>query len=277
MKEKLKIIVITTGFSNFISNLYDAGIVDIKGVLDCGNNDELNRYTSNRKISHKTRFQQTQESQEWIKEKKTDLIITYKVPFLLKKEIFSLPQYGSINIHPSLLPQYRGINPWFWIYFNMERKSGVTIHKIDEKEDHGEIIAQSSFEIQWGDELEKLRLIVENESIILLKRIISEIKNIKGYLQNEDILVSRASSVLDYASVINIKNIEVVRLWHLLRGFPWLLPILYPDFKYKGEYIINPPTTLSVNNEYVGKIKEDNRSIYLFCKNGMIDIKKLEK
>jgi len=76
-----------------------------------------------------------------------DVICVASMTQLLRKEAFSIPPLGSINLHPSLLPLYRGPNPWFWQYHKMEREGGVTVHFIDEKEDSGEIIGQAPYPI----------------------------------------------------------------------------------------------------------------------------------
>lgn len=62
----------------------------------------------------------------------------------LPKDVFTIPPYGSVNIHPSLLPKYRGANPERAQILNYEQDIGVTLHCIDEKYDHGPIIAQSA-------------------------------------------------------------------------------------------------------------------------------------
>ena len=77
---------------------------------------------------------------------------------------------GFLNVHPSLLPAHRGPEPLFWTLRNGENATGVTIHRIDETLDTGEIIAQKSIALPDGiseDETEKhcailgARLLVE--------------------------------------------------------------------------------------------------------------------
>ncbi len=68
----------------------------------------------------------------------------------LKKEIFDTPTLAAINVHPSLLPQYRGPNPYLETIRNQEKMSGLTIHLIDEDFDHGAILAQEQVEILPG-------------------------------------------------------------------------------------------------------------------------------
>lgn len=63
---------------------------------------------------------------------------------IIPKEIFDIPKFGTLNIHPSLLPKYRGPTPVQTAILNGDKHSGVTIIKIDEQIDHGPIIGQSA-------------------------------------------------------------------------------------------------------------------------------------
>lgn len=78
---------------------------------------------------------------------KPDLIITAAFGQILSKEILDIPKYGSLNIHASLLPKYRGPSPIQAVILNNEQKTGVTIILMDEKIDHGPIIAQRKLEL----------------------------------------------------------------------------------------------------------------------------------
>ncbi|MCM1010155.1 MAG: hypothetical protein NC390_04675 [Fusobacterium sp.] len=66
----------------------------------------------------------------------------------IKKDIFETPRLASVNVHPSLLPKYRGPNPYLQTIKNRERFSGFTFHLIDEKFDSGAILYQKRIEIQ---------------------------------------------------------------------------------------------------------------------------------
>ena len=78
-----------------------------------------------------------------------DLIIVVafrKLPF----EIFSIPKHGTINLHASLLPNYRGAAPINWCLINNEKKTGVTTFYINESIDQGDILLKE--EIIISDE-----------------------------------------------------------------------------------------------------------------------------
>lgn len=85
------------------------------------------------------------ELESWVKSLSPDLIVVYSMSQLLKENIYSIPRFGTINLHPSYLPEYRGPNPIFWMYYNMEKQGGVTVHYIDQGEDTGNIILQKRY------------------------------------------------------------------------------------------------------------------------------------
>lgn len=72
------------------------------------------------------------------------VVVAYRI---LPEKIFTLPPFGTINLHASLLPKYRGAAPINWAIINGEKVTGVTTFFIQKKVDTGEIILQSEVEI----------------------------------------------------------------------------------------------------------------------------------
>jgi len=70
---------------------------------------------------------------------------------MLPKVVWEMPQFGTFNLHASLLPNYRGAAPINWAVINGEKKTGVTTFFIDEKIDTGEIILKKKVEIRKSD------------------------------------------------------------------------------------------------------------------------------
>ncbi|MFA6437294.1 MAG: methionyl-tRNA formyltransferase [Candidatus Paceibacterota bacterium] len=88
---------------------------------------------------------------------KSDLIIVADTNFILPKEVLDLPKHGCLNIHPSLLPQYRGPSPIQSVIFWGKTETGVTIIKMDERIDHGPIVAKQKVSVIEGETFEGLR------------------------------------------------------------------------------------------------------------------------
>jgi len=88
---------------------------------------------------------------EWvtkIKELNPDLIILTAYGQIIPQEILDIPKYKALNIHPSLLPRYRGASPIQSVILNGEKETGVCLMIMDAGMDHGPIIANSKFEIR---------------------------------------------------------------------------------------------------------------------------------
>ncbi|MCL4386887.1 MAG: methionyl-tRNA formyltransferase [Patescibacteria group bacterium] len=79
---------------------------------------------------------------------KPDLGVVFVYGMILPKEALELPKHGFINIHPSLLPKYRGPSPILTPILNGDSETGVTIMKVTEEMDAGPILAQEEIRIE---------------------------------------------------------------------------------------------------------------------------------
>ena len=70
---------------------------------------------------------------------------------MLPEAVWKMPEFGTFNLHASLLPQYRGAAPINWAVINGESETGVSTFFIDEKIDTGEIILQEKVKIEPND------------------------------------------------------------------------------------------------------------------------------
>jgi len=84
---------------------------------------------------------------EHIRKINPDLIISYSAPQVIKSELLNIPEHGVINVHGSLLPDYRGCLPSFWYLYNDEKVGGATVHYMSAKIDDGDIIVQGTVDI----------------------------------------------------------------------------------------------------------------------------------
>ena len=79
-----------------------------------------------------------------------DVICVSCFPHRLPPAILTLPRLGCLNLHPSLLPRFRGSEPLFWTLRAGERQTGVTIHFMDEQFDTGDVALQRPFALPDG-------------------------------------------------------------------------------------------------------------------------------
>ena len=90
-----------------------------------------------------------------LKELEPDLfvVVAFKI---LPRKLFTLPRLGSINVHGSLLPKYRGAAPINWALINGEKETGLTSFILNEKVDTGNIILQEKITIDKNDTFDSL-------------------------------------------------------------------------------------------------------------------------
>lgn len=86
-----------------------------------------------------------------------DLILVGTWKEKLRKDMYSLPKIATVNVHPSLLPKYRGPNPYLQTILHGEKFSGVTLHLVDDNYDRGAILSQQKVEIFPNDTSKELR------------------------------------------------------------------------------------------------------------------------
>ena len=96
------------------------------------------------------------EGVEPLKALNADVMVTVAYGQILSKELLELTKYGTINVHGSLLPEYRGAAPFQWVLINGEKKTGVTIMKSDVGIDNGPIYKMKEFQIEPTDGLKDL-------------------------------------------------------------------------------------------------------------------------
>jgi len=125
------------------------------------------------------------ETVDWITGRNPSLILVACFSHCIPSSIHQLPELGSYNLHPSLLPAYRGPMPMFWQFRSAEPVFGVTLHKLVNKLDGGQIILQASHKLvpgctgmQMNQELGKL-------AAILAEKLVAELPELP-VLQEQD-------------------------------------------------------------------------------------------
>ena len=137
-----------------LSAIYDAGheipaVVTVpdkpKGrgmkLIPC----EVKEYAveKNIKVYQPEKLRGNKEIVDILKDINPDVICVVAYGKIIPKEILEIPKYGCVNVHPSLLPQYRGSAPIQWAILNGDKETGVTTMYLDEGMDSGDIILQT--------------------------------------------------------------------------------------------------------------------------------------
>lgn len=113
----------------------------------------------------------TKDYEPIIKELNLDLILVLGWYYMLPKSTRELSKYGAWGIHASLLPKYAGGAPLNWAIINGEKETGVTLFRMDDGVDDGDIIAQKSFSIMYEDTIKE----VYDKATIVSKEILVDV------------------------------------------------------------------------------------------------------
>ena len=136
---------------------------------------------NNLKVYQPVRVRGNDEFIEEIKELEPDLLCVVAYGKILPKEILDIPKYGSINVHGSLLPKYRGAAPIQWAIINGEKETGITTMFMDEGMDTGDMLLKETVEIgedeTTGELWERLGDIGANLLVETIKKIEVAVQN----------------------------------------------------------------------------------------------------
>ena len=168
-----------------------------------------------------------QECLNFIKEQNPDLLVSAYFSQILKKDIIQAPKIGVLNIHPGLLPSYKGAMAYFWVLKNETNKAGVTVHWIDEGIDTGDILARRSFTIHQKSTQDTVLLFTAIIGAKLLQRIA------KKLIANEKLEIIKINAQEDntYYSMPKEKDFDE---YFKKRRFFRIRNILGIIFKRKG-------------------------------------------
>lgn len=220
--------------------------------------------------------------ENWVKALNSDLIVIFSMSQLLKKNVFSIPPHGAINLHPALLPKYRGPNPWFWMYYDNDLHPGVTIHYIDEGEDTGDVIYQEGFDIAMGAPFQDVNeKAISNVGARLLVRAVDDIAagSAPRIPQPKESPTRRARNVKpeEGTNLINWEEWPGHKVWHFLRGAAqWTDIISNFEASAKGRcWEIGDYETGQIDRAFQpGKIYSCGGKTFLACRDGRIVLNK---
>tara|TARA_B100001778_G_scaffold320464_1_gene310896 strand:- start:1157 stop:2089 length:933 start_codon:yes stop_codon:yes gene_type:complete len=210
-------------------------------------------------------------------EMKPDIVIVVAYGLILSKEFISIPRFGCINVHPSLLPRWRGAAPIQRSIESGDKLSGITIVKMVEKLDAGDIIYQEPLKIDDNDSSLSLHdkfIKIGTEILLLTLESIIE-NNFMTYPQDEK-LATYAKKIKKEEAKINWDNsaekihkkIMAFNQWPIAETTLSGERIRIHDSEYKSLDIDGIP----------GNIKSLNDDlIQVFTKEGLLIIKKLQK
>lgn len=247
----------------------------------------------NIKVYQPEKLRENKEIVDTLKDINPDVICVVAYGKIIPKEILEIPKYGCVNLHPSLLPQYRGSAPIQWAILNGDKETGVTTMYLDEGMDSGDIILQTKTLIdkdetsgELWDRLSKIgaELLVETLEKIenktaprikqpkeftlapMLEKSQAKIDWESKTAQEIKNLVRGLNPIMGAYSVLNEKKIK---FWKVDKLSIEEFINKYPEFKeYEYRFLeIDPGTVLYIDKK---------EAIYIMAKEGIIKVLEIQ-
>lgn len=194
-----------------------------------------------------------------------DVIVVVSYGKVLKNDILSLPKYKAINLHPSLLPKYRGAAPISWALINGEEKTGITVFFMDETIDGGDTILQKDVDILPDDDYKSLSLKLSKIGGECLVDTISLIEK-ERLERKRQIGKPTFAPKIKKPFFINF-NLENKRIFDLIRGVP-RDPGVWIRFNNEDIKVLKGKVC-EINGE-PGEMIKSKKDFIIGCKNGSI-------
>ncbi len=197
---------------------------------------------------------------------------------MLPEVVWNMPPMGTINVHGSLLPQYKGAAPINWAVINGEKFTGVTTFKLKQEIDTGNILLSNKIEIEENDTAGTLHdKLKEVGAHLLVKTItlladdqLTEIpqENIKEEIRHAPKLYTETGKI-DWNKGVN-------EVYNLIRGLsPY--PAAYTSFNGKTLKIFSAQKLSDIAGVLPGTYETDEKTFLKFaCKNGYINVTSLQ-
>ena len=203
-----------------------------------------------------------------------DIAVVAAYGILLPPEVLSAFRHGCINLHPSLLPKYRGASPVSSTILAGDKYTGVTIIQLDSGMDSGPILSQEKIKLQGDEFCDKLTMDLFMLGSKLVSKTISEFAagNIEIVQQDHDKAtftekLSRNDGLIDWTKGFN-------RIWKEIRAYnPW--PGSHTKFKGKNLKIIEAKISTE-NKSPSGYVSIHRNEVYVGTSDGSLNVKKLQ-
>ena len=196
---------------------------------------------------------------------------------MLPEVVWNMPPMGTINVHGSLLPQYRGAAPINWAIINGEKETGVTTFKLQHAIDTGDILLSQKIKITEDETAGELHDRMKEIGAELLLKTINGLG--EGTLQEtpqEQLLtLEHAPKIFTETCKIDwTKNVD--EIYNLIRGLsPY--PTAFTFLKDKKLKVYRAEKEITESNKNAGEYITDNKKILKFaCNNGFISIMELQ-
>lgn len=188
------------------------------------------------------------------------LIVVACFPLRIPADVYKRPLYGAYNLHPSLLPEYRGPVPLFWQFYYGERNTGVTLHLLDEEYDTGDIVYQAPVIFPDGITGEEANRVTARKSAELVLRLLEALET--GIPEGMKQVPGSGS----YFSWPKVEQFSISTQWSAIRAYNFICATrhwnqLYTIRTTRGKYCISSALSVDPNQLLGSDVAKRNHEV----------------
>ena len=186
-----------------------------------------------------------------LQELNADVFVVVAYGQILSKKILNMPNLGCINVHGSILPEYRGAAPIQWCLYHGEKETGITTMLMDVGMDTGEMLLKATTPIKL---LDNAQILADKLAVMGADLLLDTLQKLKS---QEITPISQDDSLATYASLIQKEDYNLdwsksaIELHNQVRGF---YPNCFTSFRNQKLKVI---ATVPVESDYIQELPEE--------------------
>jgi methionyl-tRNA formyltransferase len=255
---------------------YESGskvsLSNIKHSVIAGQNETIEMLARMESITGITLFDDSDDYVDAIKAHEPDIIIVSCLEKKLPNNVLNIPRLGCFNLHPSLLPSFRGPVPLFWQFREGIEDFGITLHRMSADFDSGAIIAQSRLSMPDGVNNQHASVLLAKAGALLLE------ENLREISQGEIAELKQNESEASYMSYPGESDFEISPAWNARRMYNFICATTHWGNVYPCEiqgcvYQISEATSYMQMTSPETQFNIDKKVVTIPCADGVVSAK----
>jgi methionyl-tRNA formyltransferase len=211
------------------------------------------------------------EFEKQLRQAAPEVIIVVAYGKIIPKNLLTLPKYGWLNIHASLLPHYRGASPIQAAILNGDTKTGVTLMQIDTGLDTGAIITQKAMDIMPTDDFESLHDKLSSLGTAVIEEALLDYLEGKLKAKPQDNSKATITQIIDKEDGRIDWKKPAIEIERQIRAYtPW--PSAYCFWNDKRIIIINAKVAINGDQLPAGQTNLINNSLIVGCGSDSLEL-----
>ena len=208
-------------------------------------------------------------------EQEYDLFLVFAYGHIIPERVLEMPKHGAVNVHASLLPQYRGASPVQHAILNGDATTGITLMLMDKKMDHGPIIAQQEISIDEQETYATLIQKIAQQTTPLLQ------KTLPSWLAGKIEPTPQNHAYATYTNTLKTQDARIdwnnpaQRVERMVRAFN-PKPGAFTFWNNKRLKIMRAELTTAQTSLPSGTVNVENKNLFVACNDLFLKIHNLQ-